>query len=626
MGCGSSRVEPVADDDVIDDKDDVIDDNDNDDESHSNASRSKKSGAKLSQADAAPTHPKPRPTADFALPSSMATLIPPKPAIKKLQSDLIRAQKNQLDHSDQLRESLRELVSAAIAAAPTSQVQPAPRSPLLDPAFLALAGEGLDGEPLGTKMGLALINELRGLYGFQPETFSSSWAEKAKQHCEYYLATGDTGHYEDKESEHYTEGGDEAAHISGLAYGGRQFVDALNSLLAGPFHRRSLIYPWPSSIGLCYLSDGLKDGRVCAMLPGKPVNEDTMWDDDAALSPRFKCFPPDGFNKAHGTFAGESPDPRPPDARSACGLIVSVVFSRPEDINDFRKLTVHRFHDSTADQPVAHWSKDPARGGTPVSEAEWMEIYNEPKPKGKNHLESQEEVWLGALTPLAAGHRFEVDLTFEFEGSTERLTWSFETLPPSSWTIDDPESNDFRTALLFSTPCDTLYFTRRGGVYNVPAGVSLEFARVQGLEGAQEAAARPCLHLADLWSLQTSLEIFGCHVSLDAPIQLLQHIGDQRPIELTFELCSFGRCEKIEMFFGSASFIRCDFTECSPVDQGRYLVFMGPETSGLRVKQCRFGPSSQIEVFGAVNGRLHRIDGLVTPSDESALNGHDAEG
>jgi hypothetical protein len=572
---------------------------------------SKPTRAKLSPSNA-PTDPKPRSTSEFARPPSMATLIPPESALKKLQSHLKEAQQQHQLHSDKLRESLRELVRAVVAAAPTSQVESAPSSPLLDPSFLALAGDGLEGQPLGTTVGLALINELRGLYGFAPDAFSASWAAQAKQHCQYYIATGETGHYEDPKSKYYTKGGDEAAHNSGVAYGGRQFVDALNSLLAGPFHRRSLINPWPSNIGPCHLRGGGEDERVCALLPGKPINKETMWEDHANLSPRFKCYPPDGFKKAFGTFGGETPDPRPPDARSACGLIVSVVFGKPEDIRNFRKLSVHRFHDATAHQEVAHWSKDPARGGTPVSEAEWLMIYNQPKPKGKNHLETQEEVWLGALNPLPAGHRFEVDLTFEFEGgATVRLTWSFETLPPTAWTVDDPEGGDYSTALLFSRACDTLHFARRGGVYKVVPGMrgtSLEFARVQGADGAQL--------LLDHLLIHRPLEICGCHVSLETPIQLYHGFGDQTPFELMFKQCSFGRCEKILMFHGTTSFRGCDFTECEAVEQGRFFVYMGPDADGVRVEQCRFGPSSRLEVWGAVTSPLHRMNGLVTPSDD----------
>ena len=107
-------------------------------------------------------------------------------------------------------------VSAAASAQQLSKAESVTSSLVMESSFLLLAGHGSESQPLPNRMALALINELRALYGFPPDEFSLAWSAKAMKHCEYHCATGHTGHHEDPASPYHTKDGDEAARCSGI--------------------------------------------------------------------------------------------------------------------------------------------------------------------------------------------------------------------------------------------------------------------------------------------------------------------------------------------------------------------------------------------------------------------------
>mmetsp|Transcript_9792 Transcript_9792/g.16033 ORF Transcript_9792/g.16033 Transcript_9792/m.16033 type:complete len:202 (+) Transcript_9792:53-658(+) len=74
---------------------------------------------------------------------------------------------------------------------------------------------GLD---IGCRHGLGQLNKLRSHFpGFGTYKYSPELRSGGLEHCNYYLATGQTGHHENPSLDEYTQTGDLAARCSGFA-------------------------------------------------------------------------------------------------------------------------------------------------------------------------------------------------------------------------------------------------------------------------------------------------------------------------------------------------------------------------------------------------------------------------
>ena len=363
------------------------------------------------------------------------------------------------------------LVEARVGVAPQSQPLP------------AIEGASVD-TPRDALLAMGRINALRQCYGFPAWTWSPSWAEKARRHCEYYVGVAEdrfgVGHFEDPAHPLYSVEGDEAARSSGIAFGGRQLLDFLDSMLEGPLHRKQFLSRFGSSNGGAFLANA--DGsRACCLLPG------TIDRDRAAPAPRWLMYPPEGFMDASPKFVAERPEPRPRGHRAdyargelgSTGLIVEVAITAEEDQRRYAGVSGVSWVDCCTGQGVPHWQSCPAHPSIEIDEAMWRGLYNQAMPTDprQNHL-AQRSVLLGAHSPVVPGHTFEVRMTLHLDGPAEDvpLLWRFGTRAPcvhrvvTSADMDEAQKYIGLMDTLELGPGDFSYFAQREN-YWFPAGI-----------------------------------------------------------------------------------------------------------------------------------------------------------
>ncbi|MGA8256282.1 MAG: hypothetical protein WB767_06865 [Nocardioides sp.] len=258
------------------------------------------------------------------------------------------------------------------------------------------------------------LNELRIASGVQPVADVPAWAGGIAAHLRYLhrtpgrLVTGRfaSRHTENPKSPWYSEAGARAGGRSNLLYDARNPVDAIDDLMAAPFHAIAMLRPELRRVGFSY----------------DPATSFAGLDVIGGLSPRRArpepiLFPGHGAVTGLSRFAGENPDPietcrhQHPgvDWSNAALPLIAMLPQRP----------VSGLVASLTGPNGTAWSSDPNL--CVITAATYVSSDRVAGPTGRSILEGDNAVIVIARRPLQEG-RFTATLR---QPGFDPVTWSF---------------------------------------------------------------------------------------------------------------------------------------------------------------------------------------------------------
>lgn len=316
--------------------------------------------------------------------------------------------------------------------------------------------------PLSWRMAVAAIQRLRKFGELEAglPIFDHDCSEAGVSYAEWICDLHDTGRsppkeqpgdgwaYEDESSLPPTiwplpnhEGG---CDLGGCVEGGRSPWDVLATLLADPSHRRRLpLWNATQSFGVGFArSSHAHRSHACGLFPQFPPlpvhpaeavlpngrSVEQLKEPAYRCPRRFVAFPPDGDTLAPRD-CGYHCAARPFLHAPASGLIVSIIFTQPADIQDFLRADAE-WLDVTSPPPTRPQS------GTPV---EFWQL--DPKSTNTGLKPMIDQVLLGAQTILGPGRLYRVAVTLTLSSGTERLVWQFRTAPAALYRIGPPPTS-----------------------------------------------------------------------------------------------------------------------------------------------------------------------------------------
>jgi len=449
------------------------------------------------------------------------------------------------------------------------------------------------GYPTDRAAALERLNRYRLAAGLRPYRYDQALSDMGQAHADYILANAGTGnargHFESTRARGYTRGGDEAARTSGIAFGERDPLAALEGLMAGTFHRLQFLRPEETRVGL-----GHSYGPPVA---GSYDSGGTLFvtrEEDGVASPaapRFILFPPDGFDDALSTFAeGENPDPRPgigPDSPDT-GYPVTISLL-PDDVRTFEGATVVVTDDTGADVPC--WLSYPGR---PAVDHPDLSIYaGDTAFMVQAYRDNFDAVFILPIAPLGKGRTYSVRAELRIGGTTEILSWSFATRGPTLWSVRPGSSDpryDLETVLDGAADGDTIRLA--AGEYSITEPIIIDKAvRLVGEPG------RTVMRFAASGDT-SSLAIESTVVMRDLDIKGDFSVYLSEGSALLFKGCRFTGADKLNplsfMERGSRLVLEgCDFKSlASP-----YLAYFGDEPAGSPAPTLYLGVGN---AFGAL--------------------------
>ena len=200
--------------------------------------------------------------------------------------------------------------------------------------------------------------------------------------------------------------------------GGRSPWDVLQALLASPLGRRGLpLWAGTESFGVGFAQSAHTNRtHVCGVFPQRPALSPQPAMDPAEHSRRFVCYPPDSDSMAPRA-CGYQCAARPASQASSSGLIISVVFTRPDDIMGFLRMEAE-WLDVTDPPPTR------PNSGTPV---EFWQVNPRTPTAEVGSAPLVDQVLLGAHEILPPGRSYRVSLILELDSGTEKVVWNFKT-------------------------------------------------------------------------------------------------------------------------------------------------------------------------------------------------------
>ena len=315
-------------------------------------------------------------------------------------------------------------------------VTPAPAaSPVVSeiPAIIAApSAPAAEATPETTSLGsnwLSIVNLYRTLLKLQPVEEDPALSQGCRDHAKYLVTNygstlaagvniGSLMHTEDESKPGYTPDGIKAARGSDVMFQPpRKFTDAqrltraIESWIAGPFHRPSLVNPDLRQVGFGEYCDE----RLCA------ASLDWRSDLEAPLPgghpyPTPVQVPPDGATVKPSGFGGEWPSPIsscPGYPGNASAITIQV------GINMAAKVT-----DASLTQTTG------AAAGTRVGTCPYdFQTYTNPDPGTQAHgravLQAFGEAVMMVRDPLSSGQTYRVDMTV----NGKPYTWTITALP-----------------------------------------------------------------------------------------------------------------------------------------------------------------------------------------------------
>jgi hypothetical protein len=267
--------------------------------------------------------------------------------------------------------------------------------------------------PAGTVAGgwLGRLDFLRGLAGLPGVVEDPSLDPGAAAHARYMVETGTVAHAEDPASPAYTSAGNAAAAASELiAFSWvNSDANAVDGLIAGPFHALGLLDPSLATVGFASYRDPTKALQTAAAVhlgagwgAGRTAGSGpVMWPEDGARLPLYTAAP------------GEHPDPLAP-----CGYAQPAGLPLIFEYGEGGRAT------SVGDHALL-------RDGAPADHCVYdASSYTNPDPaaqaEGQAILGDYHAVVVVPRRPLTPGSTYTVHLVV----NGEPYSWSFLAAPP----------------------------------------------------------------------------------------------------------------------------------------------------------------------------------------------------
>ena len=312
--------------------------------------------------------------------------------------------------------------------------------------------------PLSWRMAVAAIQRLRAFGGLAAglPIFDHDCSDAGLNYAQWVCDMADTGRSAPMEQAGDGWDGEEGllpasiwpldnheggCDLGGTVEGGRTPWDVLAALIADPSHRRRLpLWNATQSFGVAFAHSSHKQRtHACGLFPQFPPlpvhpaeavlpsgrSVEQLKEPAYRCPRRFVAFPPAGDTLAPRD-CGYHCEARPFMFAPSSGLIVSIIFTQPEDIQGFLRADAE-WLDVTNPPPTRPQS------GTPV---EFWQM--DPKSTGTGMTPMIDQILLGANEILAPAKLYRVAVTLTLTTGTERLVWEFRTAPAVLYRVGPP--------------------------------------------------------------------------------------------------------------------------------------------------------------------------------------------
>jgi uncharacterized protein YkwD len=278
----------------------------------------------------------------------------------------------------------------------------------------------------GTQAALQRINAYRRFVGLAAVTENPAHSAQAEKHVRYRrencrAGRDATGHREHADWPYFTPEGNEAARYAVLSYQNGPPVVGVESLIAVPFHRASLLNPRLRSVGIAAFHD--REREDCSIVVVMLKEHDTT----AAVPSGPVLFPPPDAELALRLMQRERPEPRPLVDRMT-GLAVSVHLP-PKDGEGIRHVEARLRERGGQDVPI--WLSFP---GQPAVTPDRLDLRIYAQDSHEQVLQNyQKNLGMILLLPqiaLARAKDYDVFVRYTTGEAMKDLHWTFRISAP----------------------------------------------------------------------------------------------------------------------------------------------------------------------------------------------------
>jgi uncharacterized protein YkwD len=432
----------------------------------------------------------------------------PSPAARTVPAQLAPAAQPPAAVPDDVAKALAALYGAAVVFSPPSAaVESLPAD--ADP-FVAVA--------------LRQLNAYRLEAGLAPYRYDAGLSKLAMAHVGYAKASSEAklswhGHFERPGQPGYSADGNAAATSSGIAYGNTDMMDALETLMSGPYHRMQFLRSGEVRVGAGF---GAWEGSGNSIALFVTRGPEEARPSGSALEPRFTVFPAPGAQSVGIKFDRETPDPRPgfqslPESeRGPTGYPITISLSRA-DVQEFRSAQVIVMDQSGA--PVDCWVTDPARPST----AKAPDIYAPGVSADNAFARNFNAVFIMPKALLERGSSYTVQARLVIGSKPLDFSWRFTTAHRVVWKVSAEPSAPWESlgyAVLHATIGDTIQLAP--GVYQAPDTLVLKGIRLAGAGADVTRLERPASARLPLLALAGASAIEGLAIDYPGEIAFLR--------------------------------------------------------------------------------------------------------